>query len=196
MENPKDRLVYKENTHFRIKDVDVVNLKAFYTMFHEWFVEEEFCDDDADFPERYMRDRNHQKRGREMLIIWRFSKEPGGVKFYQRTYDVLIKIVGVKDIEVMQGGTKFKMQKGTIEIKVWGHLEYDAEGTWREHWLLKHVLPIYVYRLIKNEMEEQRNQLIEETQTIQNIIKDYLNFLKYDDKSPNAQQVAGVSGQY
>ncbi|MGM5484560.1 MAG: hypothetical protein ACQEP1_01685 [Nanobdellota archaeon] len=196
VEDPRKRLIYKSNVYFRVKDVNVFNLKAFYTMLHEWFVEEEFCGDEDKFPEVYQRDRNSQKRGRELIIHWRFSKEPGGVKFYQRRYDVLIKAVGIKDAEVAQEGKKFKVQKGTIEVKVWGYLEYDAEMKWRNNWLLKHFLDLYVKRINAKDMDANRNLLIEEAETLQGIIKDYLNLLKYDDKSPDINQVHGPSDHY
>lgn len=196
VDDQRKRKVYKDNLYFRVKDVDVFNLKAIYTMMHEWFVEEEYCKDEKDFPEVYMRDRKTQKGGREILVFWRMHKQPFGVKFYNRTVDILIKMVGLKDIEVIQGGNKFNLQKGTFEVKVWGYLEYDAEAKWRNHWLLKNFLEIYVKRIYKSEMETNRDQLIIELRAFQRAIKDFLNLVKYDDKKFNLKNVTQFENPY
>jgi hypothetical protein len=190
--DPKKRLVYKTNAYFRIKDIDVFNLKALYTVLHEFFVEEEFCEDDQYFPELYLRERNGQKRGREVLVYWRFNKTPFGVTFYNRTIDVMIKVIAVKNVEVLQEGKKFELQKGVFEIKVWGYLEYDALGNWRNHWFLKHFLEIYVKRIAKDDMEVHRNEMLREVELFQRTVKDYLNMLKWDEKEGRAGVVAGV----
>jgi hypothetical protein len=195
VDNPKKRLVFKDPFYFRVKDVDIYNLKALYTMIHEWFVEEEYCDDDGEFPEYYMRERI-TKRGKEILILWRFHKHPFGINFYNRTYDVLIKIVGVKDVEVMQEGKKFKLQKGSFEIKVWSQLEYDAEEKWRKHSILKNFLDIFVNRIYKKEMEMHREELKVEVESLQNSIKEFLNLIRYDTKSPNLKNVTGMRNPY
>lgn len=194
--DPKKRLYYKERVYFRIKDIDVFNLKALYTVLHEWFVEEEYCDDDEAFPEIYLRERTTQKRGREVLVYWRFQKEPFGVKFYNRTLDVMIKIVAVKNVEVLQEGKKFELQRGVFEIKVWGYMEYDARGQWREHWLLKHFLDIYVKRMIKDDMEVHRNEMLRDVELFQNTVKDYLNMLKWEEKEGSMSNVAGFENPY
>ncbi len=196
MEDPSQRLYFKQHFYFRIKDVDVFNLKAIYTMMHEWFVEEEFTKDEKDFPEVYMRDKITQKNGREVLVFWRLHKHPAGVNFYNRTVDVIIKIIGVKDIEVMQGGKKFKIQKGIFEVKAYGYLEYDVEHKWRDHWLLKNFLDFYVNRMTKKDMESHRNELMVEMQSFQRAVKDFLNLIKYDDKQFNLKNVAGLESTY
>jgi hypothetical protein len=196
VDNPSERLIFKDNFYFRVKDVDVFNLKAIYTMMHEWFVEEEYAKDEDDFPEIYQRDRETQKRGREILIFWRLQKHPFGINFYQRVVDVLIKIIGVKDVEIMQGGKKFKVQKGVFEVKVWGFLEYDCEKKWRNHWLLSNFLDIYVNRITKKDMEVHRDELMKEMRAFQKAIKEYLNLIKYDDKRFNLKDVAKFENPY
>jgi hypothetical protein len=193
--DPEGRKIFKDRFYFRIKDVDIFNLKAVYTMIHEWFVEEEYCDDEEKFPEVYMRERITPK-GKEILVFWRIHKQPFGITFYNRTIDVLFKFVGIKDIEVMQEGKKFKLQKGTIELKVWAHLEYDAEKKWRDHPILKHFLEIFVNRIYKKEMEMHREELKVEMETLQNSIKEYLNLMRYDDKRPNIKNVNDILNPY
>jgi hypothetical protein len=192
VDNPKERLVYKSNVYFRIKSIDVFNLKAIYTVLHEWFVEEEFCEDDQGFPEIYFRERNTQKRGKEIILYWRFSKTPFGIKFYRRTLDLMIKVIAVKNVEVLQEGKKFELQKGLFEIKMWGYLEYDAEKHWRDHWFLKHFLEMYVKRIAKDDMEVHRNEMLRDVELFQRTVKDYMNMLKWDEKEGRMGVVAGV----
>ena len=194
--NPDKRKVFKDKFHFRIKDVDIFNLKAIYTMIHEWFVENEFCKDEGGFPEIYMRERITAKNGKEILVFWRFHQHPFGSIFYNRTYDVMIKCVGIKNIEVMQEGKKFKLQKGTFEIKVWAELEYDAKGEWRKHPILKHLLEIFVNRIYKKEAEMHRQELKTETEDLQKAIKEYLNLLRFDSRRPDIKNVSSVMDTY
>jgi hypothetical protein len=194
--DPAKRKVFKEPFYFRIKDVDIFNLKALYTMIHEWFVEEEYCEDEDKFPEIYMRERITPKRGKEVLIFWRFHKKPFGVEFYNRTHDVLIKLIGIKDVEVMQEGKKFKLQRGSFEVKVWSQLEYDAKNEWRSHSILKHFLEIFVNRIYKKEMEMHREELKVEVESLQNSIKEYLNLMRYDNKRPDIKNVSSFGNPY
>ena len=194
--NPDERKYFKGEFHFRIKDVDIFNLKAIYTMIHEWFVEQEFCKDEADFPEIYMRERITAKKGKEILVFWRFHQQPYGSVFYNRTYDVMIKCVGIKDVEVMQEGKKFKLQKGTFEIKVWAYLEYDAKKTWRKHPILKHLLEIFVKRIYKKEVEMHRAELKREVEDLQKVIKEYLNLLRFDSRRPDIKNISDVNETY
>ena len=194
--DPDKRKVFNQPFFFRIKDVDIFNIKALYTMIHEWFVEEEFCKDEDKFPEIYLRERITPKRGKEILIFWRLHKQPFGISFYNRSYDVLIKCIGLKDVEVMQEGKKFKLQRGAFEIKVWAQLEYDAQSVWRKHPILKYFLEIFVHRLYKKEMEMHREELKQEVESLQNSIKDYLNLMRYDNRRPDIKNVNSMESPY
>lgn len=196
MENPDERLTYKDSFYFRIKDVDVINLKSLYTMLHEYFVEGEYCGDEEDFPETYLRERKNGKGEKDVLVVWHLHKQPGGISFYQWWVDILIKVVALKDAEVMQGGKKFKVQKGAVEIKVWSGLEYDAEKKWRENWFLKHILHQYVYRINKKVMEKERNDVMNATREIQSVMKEFLSLVKYSDKKPDMKSVGGNVDHY
>jgi hypothetical protein len=165
-------------------------------MLHEWFVEEEFCDDDDEFPETFMREMVSQKGGKAILIFWRFNKQPFGISFYRRRFDVLIKLVGINDVDVMQEGKKYKFQKGMLEIKVWAHLEYDAEEKWRNNWFLKHLLDIYVKRLNAVEMDQHRQELLRDVESLQDVMKSYLNLLKHSDKRFDLKEVVTHKKDY
>ena len=105
-------------------------------------------------------------------------------------------MVGIKDVEVMQEGKKFKIQKGLFEMKVWAYLEYDAEEKWRNHWFLKHFLDIYVYRLNGETFDIHRNELLEEVENYQAAVKEYLSLMHYTDKKYSLKDVAGYESPY
>jgi len=143
-----------------------------------------------------MRDRNTQKRGREILVFWRFHKHPFGINFYNRTIDLLVKMVGLKEVEVVQEGKKFRFQAGTFEVKVWGYLEYDVEMKWRNHWLLKHFLDIYVNRVTNRDMESHREELLVEIESLQQAIKEYMNLMTHEHKHFNLKNVTMQENPY
>ena len=77
-------------TYFRIKSKEVIHVNNLYKMMHEWFVEQEYCDDNEFFPETYYREKRGPN-GRRMYVLWRLRKEPEYNPFYTRDMDVLIK---------------------------------------------------------------------------------------------------------
>ena len=191
VEDPRKRKTFQDEIYFRIKAGDIIDIKKLYTMLHEWFVENEYCGDDDDFPERYMWERRTTK-DRDIYVFWRFHGSPNGDNFYSKAVDVDIKFTGIKDTELMHNGQKFKTQKGTVEIKAWWNIEYDVEMKWRNHWLLKHFLEIYVHRMFKLDFEKHRQELLREAEDLQASIKEYFRLFSFKTGKPSVERVMNL----
>ncbi len=167
-------------TYFRIKSKEVIHVNNLYKMMHEWFVEQEYCDDNEFFPETYYREKRGPN-GRRMYVLWRLRKEPEYNPFYTRDMDVLIKCEHIKDVEIMQGGKKFKTNVGEVEIKCWSHMVVDAKGKWRKHWFLKHFLDIYWQRIFYRDFELHKQEVIRDTDDLRAAVKQLLNLIQYHE---------------
>ena len=75
-------------------------------------------------------DQSSKASNRYIYILWRFHKTPSGEKWFNRTVDVDMKFMGIKSAEATHNGQKFKVEKGTVEIKTWWSLEYDVNQTY------------------------------------------------------------------
>ncbi len=190
--DPKDRKQFLSPFYFRVKGTDVINVKQLYTVMHEWFVEEEYCDGDDDkFPEVFYYE-SRKPSGKDYQIYWFFAKHPFGDTFFNRSVEIEMRINGIKDIEIQYNGNKIKSQKGTVEIKTWWYLDYDAEKNWREHWFLKHVLEIYVYRMYKRPFELKRQEVLRDAQSFQAALKEYLSLFSFKSVKPDLKRVVNL----
>ena len=186
--NPKDRLQFQGEFYFRVKGKDILNVRQLYTLAHEWFVEEEWAEDEDKFPEHFMWEKRNGK-SKEYLIYWNFNYKDASDPFAQRSCMVEWRILGVKDIEIQHNGTKIQTQKGTVEIKTWWFQEYDSEKIWRKHWLLKHLLDFYVNRMFKKEFEAKRGALFRQAKSFQSALKEYFNIFSFDSAKPDMERV-------
>ncbi|MEM4755754.1 MAG: hypothetical protein QW594_01335 [Candidatus Woesearchaeota archaeon] len=188
VKDPLDRKVFMYPFYFRIKATDVVNIKHLYTVMHEWFVEEEYCGDEKEFPEDFYYER--RGGGEQMyLILWNFSKEPFGGPFIRRQCVIEMRIVGIKNIEIQYQGAKIKTQKGTVEIKTWWYLVYDYNKEWRNHWLLKHFLEIYVNRMFRKDFDMRRQELLRDAQNLQAALKEYFDIFSFKTEKPDLKRI-------
>ena len=184
----EDRLVFKGEFYFRVKAKDIINIRQLYTVVHEWFVEEEWCDDEDKFPEHFIWDKRVGKFN-DYIIYWNFSDPIGGDRFTQRSCTVEWRILGMKDIEIQHNGTKIKTQQGTVEIKTWWALEYDSDMIWREHWLLKHLLKFYVFRMFKKQFEIKRQKVFRDAKGLQSALKEYFNTFTFSSAKPDMERI-------
>lgn len=167
-------------SYFRMKSKEVIHVNNLYKMMHEWFVEQEYCNENEYFPETYYRERR-VSGVRRMYVLWRLRKEPENQPFYTRDMDVLIKCEHIKDVEVMQGGKKYKTNVGEVEIKCWSFMEVDARREWRKHWFLKHFLDIYWQRIFYRDFELHKQSVIRDTDEFRAAIKQFLNMMQYKE---------------
>lgn len=169
-----------EATYFRIKARDVVHVLNLYRMMHQWLVEERYALENKNFPEVYYRERR-KDTGIYSFVFWRAAYIPQGNKFYRRVFDVNIKILGNKEVEVVQEGKKFKSNIADVEIKVWAWLEVDYEKKWREGVILKHLLDLYWKRLFFRDFEMHKQEVIRDAQAFHNAMSQFLNLKHFGE---------------
>jgi hypothetical protein len=173
--------------YVRVRYRQEVHLKNFYMMLHDWFVHEGWVKrDDKEWPEPYYLLRENPNLGNEMWIWWRFKKIPpnpepigGSNSYYRFNLDIFWHVMGIKEIEVMKQGNKFKTNNADIELEIRARLELDYKQTWRKHFLLKHIHEFFKNRIFKGQSEKHRDELYREAYKLQEVIKTFLNMKRY-----------------
>jgi hypothetical protein len=122
--------------------------------------------------------------GNEMWLWWRFKKVPhtegGGTNSYYRfNLDVFWHVMGIKDIEVMKGGNKFKTNNADLELEIRARIELDYKKEWRNHFILKHLHELFKSRIFKGDIEKHRDELYREAYKLQEVIKTFLGMKRF-----------------
>ena len=182
------RLINATVPYVRIRYRQEVHLKNFYVMLHDWFVHEGWFNagkrSDSDWPETYYLMRENPNLGNEMWIWWRFKKVPpapegGSQNYYRWNLNVFWHVMGIKEIEVMKQGNKFKTNQADIELEIKAKIEMDFNGEWDKHPILKHFHSFFINRIFKASLEKHRDELYRETYKLQETIKAFLNMRRY-----------------
>lgn len=171
--------------YVRVRYRQEMHLKMFYIMLHDWFIHEGWVlREDSSWPEHYFLVRENPNLGNEMWLWWRFKKVPpkpegGANSYYRWDMDIFWHVTGIKDIEVMKQGNKFKTNYADLELVIEAKVELDYNKEWRVHPLLKHVHPFFVNRIFKADIEKHRDELYREVYKLQETIKSFLGMRRY-----------------
>jgi len=177
-------------TQTRVRYRQEFHVKNFYMMLHDWFIEEAWVErKDPTWPEHFYLLRE-TKRGTEMWIWWRFKKIPGAGEgsgghnsYYRFNLDIFWHIVGMKDVEVMHQGKKFKTNYADLELVLDSRLEMDylhevGKG-WRDSKLLAPFNEVFHKRLFKAQLQKLKHDLYRETYKLQDVVKMFLGLKTY-----------------
>lgn len=154
------------------------NMKYFYYLMHEWFVDEGFgTRDDASFPEvMYI----HRDSGKDKEIWWRWRFEttsPTGPLF-RWCFDFEGHVLGHKEVEILVGGEKVKADSGELEIFVTPYC-YITSSKWDKNPLLKAFKPV-LRNVVYRKMVDKEKKLYErKLWEAQEAVKTYLKLETY-----------------
>ena len=99
--------------------------------------------------------------------------------YYMYVMDVDIKVILLRDVEVMHQGKKFKTNWGQPEIKIWARLVGDYNHHWRNHWFLKNINLLFHRRIFKSDMDMHKMDFYRDAYRFQEAIKTYLKLKTY-----------------
>lgn len=181
---------------FRVKFKDIFNLKEFYKAMHEWTKEYEWSsvesdgltiENDDQYETLYL-EKQDAAGAKEMWWWWRLQKMPISNSYYKWHMDIDYHILVMLPAEVMREGKKLKVNKGEVEVKIWAYLEFDYQGQWSKHPILKMFNKIFPNRIFKKEVyEDHKLELYREMYTLQAFIKKWFklrSFLPYEEIAP------------
>lgn len=178
--------------NFRIKFKDIFNLTEFYKAMHEWLLEYDWSSVDYDgkienneWWETLYLERESGGGMKEMWWWWRMQKIPTSNSYYKYHLDVDSHIVTMLPAEVMRDGKKLKVNKGEVEVTLWAYIEFDYDGKWSTHPILKAFNQIFPKRIFKKDLyEEHKLELYREAYIFQAYLKKWFkikSFLPYEE---------------
>jgi hypothetical protein len=181
--------------YFAVKFKDIFNLKEFYRAMHEWLLEYGWSSVDSagkieekDYWETLYLQRAGMEGDMEMWWWWRLQKFPTPNSYYKFHLDIDSHPLYILDTEVVRNGKKFKCHKGEVEVKVWAYLEFDYNGEWSRHPVLKFFNKVFPRRIFKREMyEDHKQELYREAYIFQDFIKRWFKirrFLPFEEITP------------
>ena len=162
---------------FRIKFRDVFDMKNFYTMIHDWVLDNDWQDrkGDKDHFEILFIERILADGAKEQHIWWRIEKLPTAKNsYYKYLMDIDYKTIYMKETEIVVEGKKLKVNKGMVEVMIRSYIELDYEGKWSSHPFLNFFKDIFRERIFKADLESHKRELYRESYILQGAMKKYL----------------------
>ena len=137
-----------------IKYVGVFSFKDFYKFCYDWLTEETGLDVVEDkYAEKLAGD------SKEIDVVWIGTKKiTDYFKFYAK---VKFEIRNLKEVEVVRGSNKIKMNNGSVKIVATGTLIRDYEGKFERGPTRKFLRSVYEKWVIPSRVEQMEDKIIE-----------------------------------
>ncbi|MBU0467400.1 MAG: hypothetical protein ABIG37_01280, partial [Nanoarchaeota archaeon] len=110
--------------------------------------------------------------GKDVDIEWEAKKKISD--YFKFTLKIKWQILGMKEVEAEQNGTKVTMNKGSVEIKLKAILEKDYENRWEDRPFFKFLRGIYDKYIIKSRIDEYEGKLFGEGDEFLAQVKSFL----------------------
>lgn len=111
----------------KIKQAGIFNFNDFYKFCYDWLLDET----DMDFVLEKKYSEKIESVGKKVEIEWEAHKKV--TDYFKFIIKVKIRILKLEKIEINQGGTKIKTNKGTVELDVKGVLVRDYQGKFEKN---------------------------------------------------------------
>ncbi len=160
----------EEETIFtsKIKYRGIFSFKDFYQFCYDWLTEESGWDImETEYDEKLTGDTKN------INIEWKFSKKV--TDYFKFKGSVKFKILGLANIEIMQGGAKVKTNNGGIEVKIKSILQRDYQGKFDRSAYKKFLRGIYEKWVIPSRIEEFEGRLATISDTFLGQAKSFLD---------------------
>jgi len=162
----------------KLKHRDYFHMKYVYMLAHEWLMEEGYADrSDKNFPEEFYLHRFTQKNGEEMWIWWRLVKHQNS--FVRWDLDIDWHVIGMKDVEVMHNGLKYKANHGEPEFKIYAKVIVDPPAQWKNNWFLRGLFELFWTRMYKAQLDNYRKEFYRDLFKFKDAMKTYFKLRTY-----------------
>ncbi len=177
----------------KIKFRDVFHLKNLYRFMHEWLINDGWgSHEDLKWPEVFFMSKQRAD-GEEIWFWWRLSKFGYNKesRYFKKIMDVDVHVLYLKTEEVIINGQKVKANNGEVEIIIRGRLATDPDKQWQNHWFLKHFHDFYWKRLMKTEIDQQKQELYQDCYKFHGNLKTFFRLYQVE---PDRQPFRAPSG--
>lgn len=142
----------KEVFSSKVKYEGVFSFKDFYKFCHAWLLNEKDMEVlESAYSEKIKGD------SKDVDVEWKYKKKK--TDYFMFKGAVKFKIIGLKNVEVAQGGIKIKTNMGQIEASIKGILERDYDGKFETSAFKKFLRGIYEKWVIPSQISKYENDL-------------------------------------
>ena len=138
----------------KIKYVGIFSFKDFYKFCYDWIIEEI---DVLDFSENKYEEKI-KGDAKDITVEWECYKNL--TDYFKLGIKVEFKVMGLKIVEISQGGAKVKTNEGSIEVNVKGILIRDYQGKFEMTAFKKFLRSIYEKWVIPARIVEYEDKII------------------------------------
>lgn len=158
----------------RVKFFGVFDFKQLYRDVRDKLTDVGYLKGDAyKYIEKYYSERESSdpREAKTVWIWWRCHKIEEDSTYYEQHIDLDFHLRYLRDMEVMVGNEKRRVQKAEIEVLLNSYLLLDPKDKWDNHWFLKMVHPLFYKRIWRKRREDRKNSTITDTMKIQAMVK-------------------------
>jgi len=146
----------------------IFSFKDFYKFCYDWLTDETGLDVAE---EKYAEKLSGNTKNID--IEWTGTRKV--TDYFKFEIKVAFRIVALKEVEVQEGGTKIKTNKGSVEVKIKGTLIRDYEGKFETKAFQKFMRSIYEKWIITSRINEYEDKLAGDCDEFLNQAKAYLD---------------------
>mgnify|MGYP001600193273 CR=1 FL=1 len=153
----------------KIKYDGVFSFRDFYKFCYDWLKEETGLDPITE--EKYS--EKIDGAAKKIEIKWTGKKKI--TDYFRFDAEIEMRVKGLKEIEVPQGGAKIRTNQGSVEMGIKGILVRDYEGKFDTSAFKKFLRSIYEKWVIPSMIEEYKGKISSDCDSFLNQAKAYLD---------------------
>ncbi len=146
----------------------IFSFKDFYIFCYDWLTDET----DLDVAEVKYKEKI-EGDSKNIFVEWVGEKKV--TDYFKFQIKIKFQILALTEVEIQEGSTKIKTNKGTIEIKLQGILIRDYNGKFEQTAGKKFMRSIYEKWVIPSRIEEYESKIAEDCDEFLNQAKAYLD---------------------
>ncbi len=152
----------------KVKYDGVFSFRDFYQFCYDWLTEEySWTVAETSYIEKIKGD------SKNIDVEWKFSKKV--TDYFKFEGKVKFKVIGLTNVEVIQGGAKVKTNGGSVEVSISGELVRDYQGKYDRSAYRKFLRAVYEKWVIPSRVDEFEGRLATQCDTFLTQAKAFLD---------------------
>ena len=143
------------------------DFKETYQFMYRWLTEEGYDVEEKKYEEKVAGE------SKDIEVNWVCEKKVSD--YFKNEMKILIRVTGMKDVEVEKGGERVKMNQGTFTGKISGSLVKDWESTWEGNPLGKFLRGVYDKFVVEGRIKNYEGKIAGDVDELTEQIKAFLS---------------------
>jgi phosphopantetheine adenylyltransferase len=152
----------------KVTNTGIFSFPDLYRFCYDWLTDEaQLKIIEEKYAEKLMGD------AKNIEVIWKGLREI--TDYFKYEVKIAFRVLGMKKVEINQGGAKISTNKGSVEVKVSGTLIRDYQGKFEKSAIQKFLRGIYDKWIIPGRIEQYGGKLIGDCDGFLQQVKAYLD---------------------